>query len=686
MATSTAEATSSNAPEKTPAQILQEKHDAAERHNATVEEVVDEEDIVHPPPSSLHGQHSSTRETSPGGGNGHASERAAGKQKAQDPRPESSAPDTKSEEAFPALGSGLKSRGPAFTPGAAWSSRKATPAKPANINASLNGSARPQSTSSPVSSGASTPPSGVFTPASTSAPVTARGRFPELQKIPGKYQEIMDLQSSQLDKTKSSHSVLNDIKKRSGVTVTMTTIPGGKVRCTANGPKEQVRGALQRVAKELGIKQKVKVEVPASVKQHIIGKRGATIEGIMKKTGARIQVPRTSEASALGDDESATINVEIEGDPHSAEMARQEIEQIAKEKSSHLKLRLKEIPPEFFPFIAGPNNSLTNVMEQDKDLRITVPPFHTWQHQPPPRISQSNERPAFVPHSDMHIQLHGDRAAVQEARAQIEQQAEQLMQQLVLEEQAFQRGQHQFIIGERGMSPHDFLQETGCIVILPPDHDETEDVTIIGPPERLPIGVDRATTLASEMLSSSVDPRRHFSNAPLGQDAYARGLARYLQDRKIVEELNELYNSQLAFSSGTNSAVNWDIYSRDQKSLNQARSDLTKIIQAHPPSKFTLLEVDSFFHPHLLEQCAHSLRNDLGVHMVIPRDGESDHVVLVYEGPPQSDKPPQVPRQRPSNAETTAFEEALRQAQNQILSVIGDQEDINARNIEVPRK
>lgn len=82
----------------TPAQKLMEQHD----HHATVEEVVDEEDIAHPPPSATAPKTESDAPT--------LSEKAAGKQKADDsvaPGKASSANvplNTASEELFPALG------------------------------------------------------------------------------------------------------------------------------------------------------------------------------------------------------------------------------------------------------------------------------------------------------------------------------------------------------------------------------------------------------------------------------------------------------------------------------------------------------------------------------------------------------------------------------------------------------
>lgn len=244
------------------------------------------------------------------------------------------------------------------------------------------------------------------------------------------------------------------------------------------------------------------------------------IKDISTRTGAKIQVPKTDlPAGGQEEDDSVNIEVEIEGDPYAVEIARLEIDKIVSARTSRVNLRLKEIPPEFFPFLAGPHESRIKAMQQDKDLQIQVPHFHTWQHRPPPRVSKPNDRPDFQPHPDLHLLISGERRAAQEARSQIERQVEQLRRQLAVEDQSFQRGHHQFITGERGLSLHDFLEQTGCAVVLPPVHDDTEDITIIGPAERLQAGVDRAATLAAEMQMASVDPRRYFADAPLGPDA-----------------------------------------------------------------------------------------------------------------------------------------------------------------------
>jgi KH domain len=679
MASQTAEG-SSSAAQKTNAELLREKHEAVEAHNPTVEDDLDEEDIQHPPPSSL---------ISPVANSSGFSEEAAGKQRADAAPKKAPVLDTKSEDLFPSLGGGPKARAaPASAP--AWGVNKNTqPLRPA-ANGFSNGPPPAPLASSPLSSRASTPLSGILTPTSSYAMNNAQSsrKGPMQMAMPGKHTDSITLVPTQMDKTKPIQPYLDRLNKKSRATVTRHTArDGSSIVFEGSGPKKDVSEALRTIARELCAKQKLRVPVPASCRAHIIGQGGTVIKDISARTGAKIQVPKSEVPSTIqDDDDSVTIDVEIEGDPYAVELARLDIDKIVSARTSRVNMRLRDIPPEFFPFLAGPHNSRTNAMQQDKDVQIQVPHFHTWQHRPPPRVSKPQERPDFQPHPNLHVQISGERKAAQEARAQIERLVEQLRKQLTVEDHSFQRGHHQFIIGERGMSLHDFLEETGCAVVLPPDHDDTEDITVIGPAEQLQDGVDRAATLAAEMQMANVDPRRYFADAPFGSDAHSRALSRYLQERQLEAEIDSLYGAQLAFPPSQDPSVNWEIYSRDMKKSIQARSDLTKIIQAHPPAKLALVEVDPFFHPHLQEQCLQTLRNGYGVNMVVPRDGESDHIVLVYEGPEGTRSPFQIPRQRPSEPEITAFQEAIRQARSELLSVIGDRPKVATRQVEVPRK
>lgn len=210
-----------------PAQQLMQRHteDDGHSHNVTVEDVVDEEDIAHPPPSGIPSTETSSDPMS---------EKAAGKQVETAPAPKKSALDTSSEELFPALGA-PKSR-PTAAP-TTWSR------KPAAI-----------STNGGLSNGQATNGASQDRPA---IPSQKGGAMPQMQ-LPGRYTERISLAPSQLvprnQLKKPVPEVLRDINKRSKAEVKMTTGPGGAVVFEGTGPTEAVRQALKEIVRELGSK------------------------------------------------------------------------------------------------------------------------------------------------------------------------------------------------------------------------------------------------------------------------------------------------------------------------------------------------------------------------------------------------------------------------------------------------
>lgn len=245
----------------TPAQKLQEKHDADASHRATIEDVIDEEDLAHPPPS-MHTA-SADAPTPPAASSSQPlSEKAAGKQIARE-EPEPAAPsgksslqpvlDTKSEELFPALGAGPKAKAPA--PAAmAWGASKPVSMKQPPSNG-VKG--RGPMSSSTSSSRASTPAPGILTPASANASIRPRSRgTPQSLSLPGKHSEKIEFAPSELlskDRLKKPiKDILQGINKRSKATVTMRPGTNNGLVFEGVGPLEATRQALKDVAKEIG--------------------------------------------------------------------------------------------------------------------------------------------------------------------------------------------------------------------------------------------------------------------------------------------------------------------------------------------------------------------------------------------------------------------------------------------------
>ncbi|KAF2139453.1 uncharacterized protein K452DRAFT_320563 [Aplosporella prunicola CBS 121167] len=645
----------------TPAQRLEQRLAADEPHRPTVEDAVDEEDLAHPPPSS---HPSATPDTSASPAPT-MSEKAAGKQKAQEPAPKKPQGIDMSEESFPGLGAPKT-----VTPVAsAWGR------KPASVNA--NGFA-----SSNVSSRASTPASGNMTPAAAAPSV--RGPGPQTLNLPGRFTESITLAPSQMiprqQLRRPMMDIIRDINRRSKAKVESKPGAMGNFIFQGTGPVDAVRSALREVAKELGSKQTTKVTIPASLRAHVIGRQGATIQSISKKTGARIQVPKAEDIAEIEDDDSATVDVVIEGDTVAAALASQEIERIVNERTSTVNLRLKDIPAEYYPFLAGPHNSHIDTLEGGRDVRVQIPHYHTWAERAPPQPVARGEPVPFVPQASVPIQIAGDRQAAQDARAELERQVEELRRQLTINQMPIERGRHQFIIGERGGSLHDFLAETGCAVIMPPSSDDSEILTIVGPAEKIDVGMNKVMDLASAMQATNVDIARQHANS----QAHARNLTRYLRQRQAVAELERMHDASIVLPTSVDGPTAWEIYSRDAKNGMRARMDIMNLISGHPPSRLAEVNVDPFYHQHLRQRAAQRVRNDMGVELVFPdNDMDSQPLVLVYEGP-STPSDYQLPRGAPSAADAQAFQRALQVAQQHIQSLIG-QEQIVGRDVEAPQ-
>lgn len=205
-----------------------------------------------------------------------------------------------------------------------------------------------------------------------------------------------------------------------------------------------------------------------------------------------------------------------------------------------------------------------------------------------------------------------------------------------------------------------------------PASEGTEILTVTGPQDRLESGINKIMDLASSMQMSKVDIARQHANAPMGAQAYARALTRYLQRRQAIEQLERRFDARIVLPASETASTEWQIFHKDGRNGIRARQDISNLISAHPPERLRHVEVEAFFHQHIHRQIAKRVRDDFGVHVLLPEEAEQEpHIVLVYEGlEPRDAGEYQLPRQRPSDRELAEFESSLRQAQEHILGFV----------------
>jgi rRNA processing protein Krr1/Pno1 len=431
------------------------------------------------------------------------------------------------------------------------------------------------------------------------------------------------------------------------------------------------------------VQQSIKVPIPSSSRAHIIGKQGSTIKSIQERTGAKIQLPKADDAAPYpDDDDDDMIDVIVEGNAHAVAIARDAILKIVGERNANVNTRMKGIPSEFFPFI-GRDEFASNL--EGNGVQLRIPPHQAWSATPPTAPADGG-RYIFAPASDSHVQLAGDRKAVQAAKAEIERLVEQLHEELILQQQSIPKSQHQFIIGNRGIPAEDFFSQTGCVIILPTD-DYDDVVTIIGHDGSIDPGIERAMELASEMKSASYDLSGVHRQAPGGAVSHAHNVTRYLRHKKEIERLEQEYNTYINTPLASDNKCSWEFFSRDGKTNYRAYSELQNIFKGHPPCRMGTVPADAFFHQYLRNDVNSRVRQDYGVQLVIPEQGESDApVLLVYEGTDDGNSAYQLPQAPPSSADSKVYEQRVREAQKHILELLSQQENIQTVTIEVPLK
>ncbi len=364
-------------------------------------------------------------------------------------------------------------------------------------------------------------------------------------------------------------------------------------------------------------------------------------------------------------------------------MARREIDAIVNERTSTVNLRLKDIPAEFYPFLAGPNNVHAEKLMQDRDVNIQIPHYHTWRSQAPPQAAR-NQAPLFVPQANFPIQISGDRVAAQQIQAELERRVQHLHQQLAVEQRSIERGRHQFIVGDRGGSLHDFLEETGCSIVLPPNTEDSETVYIVGPPSKLEQGINKLEDLAASMTMATADAAREHKG-PNAQ-AHAHNLTQYLRQRQVLAELERQHEASIVAPIDSEGPTGWEIYARNGKNSMKARGDVISVFASHPPTRFATIDVDPFYHTFLKQRNAPRIRQDHGVFMLFPDEAkESSELILVFEDNGPSDQY-SIPRGAPSSADVKAFQKALQQAQKLIQDLTSNQPPIQSQNLQANPK
>ncbi|KAK4054162.1 hypothetical protein OIV83_001188 [Microbotryomycetes sp. JL201] len=443
----------------------------------------------------------------------------------------------------------------------------------------------------------------------------------------------------------------------------------------ANGDAEIAkvkRDLMARLAKKVS----TTVDVPAALRGVIVGAKGRMLKSIQDSTGANVQLPAREEAEdgtstpqldgSAELQEGPKITITISGDSTAVAAARQKILAVVNERISKVQTKLDSIPKEFWSLLSGAKNARINALIEGAGASESVNVF----------IPRAYEKRGVSAHGDEHedkqgdkaVTVSGEREAVARVIHAIENEVAELKRTTKTASIGVNKRQHRFLIGTHA---EEILEATGCSVEVPPISDPSENVTIRGTQD----GIIKAFASVMEKANATPIDTLDLMTAHAGnhdRKTYAGWITRYVlvkgKFRQLAEEnnVNVYLPRQSAIDAGTPLI---EIVGKDSSSnIAGARQAIIAIVRKLPPVNFTVVDVDSLVHRHLIGKKGQNIRNfeKKDVEIIFPPEGEDrNDVLLVYVG-------------------EGGAQQILQEVREEILTMAKDAADIKTETLSIP--
>ncbi|RXK40531.1 hypothetical protein M231_02183 [Tremella mesenterica] len=561
--------------------------------------------------------------------------------------------DTSSSDAFPSLGPSAAPQANLVKPAiSAWS------AKPSTVK-SIKG--KPPA------------PGGL---GRIGAPTAASHPFTDSFSIP----------SDDLAPVKVVNETVKKAQEQTGAMVESSTQMKTGLKTFLIRAADQKRLAYARRIIERGISKPVTitVDVPITTLGTIIGPKGATLKSITEATTCKIDIPKretlpTYEPKEVEDDdeesEEPNVPISISGPSVACSDAKSKILALIANKVSQISTSIKTIPSSYYPFIS--KHVKTQGLDSE-EVKIHIPPPAVWK-----ALEKQGEEDESVSTKDLSIKIKGDREKVKMVVEEINRRYEELNDSLRELKISIPKRQHRFLVGTSAV---DILDQTGCIVDLPPVEDPSDQCVIRGPQSSLipalTLVMDKANAIAVEQVDL-VQLHRPNTSDPL---SHAKRVLRYLQRINRLRSIADTHGVKVyppftaSIASGN---VVVEVVGEDKGAVGKAKEEVAQAVKSIPPSAVTTLEIDPLVHSILIGKKGSKITTFETAHTVAtlfpPASEESSDVALVYTGPLDS-----LPSDK--KARDAKLKELLSSASTALEELAKGAADIKTETLDVDRK
>merc|ERR1719211_689130 len=392
--------------------------------------------------------------------------------------------------------------------------------------------------------------------------------------------------------SEDSHKNIKNVMEKTGAKIEMSSNKDQSLTFLITGNKETVLRARRELLVQFQTQASVSISVPKDHHKYILGRGGANLQLLEQKTSTKISLPKANETND---------KITISGPKEGIDKAIHEIRIISDEQSKQ-SYEVLSIPKIYHPFITGPNNvNIKNFTEKHPSVRVNIPPLSVMKDE---------------------LSVAGETEGVQAVKAEIMKMFKDIERKASTVSVEVKKSQHKYVIGPKGNSINEILEQTGVFVEMPSSDSTSETITLRGPQDKLGLALTKVFTKANSVVSYDVNCPNWLHKYIIGKKgSKLQNLMGDLQSKVHIEFLDAGDVIKIE-GPPTDADKSREILEEQAKEL------MTKM-------DFTEINVDAKYHKHIIGKggsTVNKLKQETEVMINIPDSDKAPSNVIRIEG------------------------------------------------------
>merc|ERR1711981_28140 len=268
---------------------------------------------------------------------------------------------------------------------------------------------------------------------------------------------------------------IKSVMEKTGAKIEMSSNKDQSLTFLISGKQETVLKARRELLVQFQTQASHSIAVPKDHHRYILGRGGTKLQELEQKTATKISLPKATDNSD---------KITISGPKEGIDKAIHEIRIISDEQSKQ-SYEVLSIPKIYHPFITGPNNVNTKEMISDHpNVRINIPPLSVMKDE---------------------LSVAGETEGVQAVKAEIMKMFKDIERKASTVSVEVKKSQHKYVIGPKGNSINEILEQTGVFVEMPSSDSTSETITLRGPQDKLGLALTKVYEKANSVVSYDVN-------------------------------------------------------------------------------------------------------------------------------------------------------------------------------------